>query len=141
MSIRLAPLFVAFAVLAGTAAGCAQSRGETCQINEDCESGLTCCKTSSTVSARGTCDNPCPVVAADAGPREDAGAAVDAGETDAGESDAGTDAGESDAGTDAGESDADTDAGESDAGTDAGGSDAGTDAGESDAGHDAGTGA
>lgn len=121
MSIRFAPLFVAFTVLAGTVAGCAQTRGETCQVDEDCEGSLQCCKTSTTPSVRGTCEDRCTDVVVDAG--TDAGAVeTDAGETDAGETDAGeADAGEADAGTDAGETDAGTDAGQTDAGEAGGG--------------------
>ncbi len=39
---RLALTAVCFGALAGIVAACKQQEGERCQVNEDCESGLTC---------------------------------------------------------------------------------------------------
>ncbi|AKF09630.1 hypothetical protein [Sandaracinus amylolyticus] len=127
MSSRFATLFATALVLAITASGCGQTRGETCQVHGDCESGLICCKTTGSVPARGTCqpDSECTdITETDAGMEEDAGE----GEVDAGEGE-----------TDAGEGETDAGDGETDAGSDAGGDDAGTDASTEDAGTDAAT--
>jgi hypothetical protein len=54
-----------------TCVACHQAEGETCQINSDCEDGLTCCI--APTAARGTCAanldrcNQQPVVENDAG--------------------------------------------------------------------------
>jgi hypothetical protein len=44
---------VGVSLFVGGLAACTQSEGETCQVNEDCSSGLVCCRTVS--AARGSC--------------------------------------------------------------------------------------
>lgn len=152
MSARvLAALFATFLFSA-----CAQTQGETCQLDEDCEGDLMCCKLvmgSGTLAARGTCQT-------EAICRDMAAPEVDASIPDAGEDGGPSDAGPEQLGlgrpcVDAGgvcasglecvrgicvlaEEPVDVDAG-SDAGTSAdGGTDAGQDAAVQDAGLDSG---
>lgn len=116
--------------------GCKQADGEVCDVDSDCETGLSCCGGGEAL-VRGLCqpeaaecrsrpDDAGP----DSGPPPDAGPSPDAGPRDAGP----TDAAPSDAAaSDAAASDAATDGGEPpmDAGTDAGTiEDAGSDAGD-----------
>ncbi len=121
------------ALLALVLTACTGEAGDPCQEQDDCNSGLVCCKDTMVVSARGTCEAMCTAT-----PRRDAGTTDSGPPTDAGTDDAGADAGLEDAGSDAGPADAGTDAAaDTDAGADAGPADAGTDAG-ADAGADAG---
>lgn len=57
--------FIAAAIIIGS---CSGAEGDVCQIDEDCESGLVCCKRSTNVADRGTCQDSCDVI-----PTEDAG--------------------------------------------------------------------
>lgn len=147
MSARvLAALFATFLFSA-----CAQTQGETCELDEDCEGDLVCCELEGML--RGTCRTD-PVC------RDMQAARVDASVTDGGPTDAGieqlglgrvcADAGRAvcavglecvrgiclladepvdvDAGSDAGQDAATSDAGAFDGGTDAG-QDAGLDSG------------
>lgn len=117
------------AAVALSLVGCKQGDGEVCDVDSDCETGLTCCGGGSAglpMMRRGICQPPadmCRVVDAgpgrDSGPERDGGPGPDGGTTDAGGGDAGTvDAGTGDAGTGA---DSGADAGTvGDAGGDAG---------------------
>lgn len=115
-------LLFAFALFVSV--GCKAGEGDSCKEEDDCESGLMCCKASLSATARGTCrDVTSCSEPVDAGPLPDV-PVVDSGEEDAAE-----DAGEDDAGEDAGVDDAGEDASE-----DAAAEDAGDDAGPEDAG-------
>jgi len=143
----LAALFATFLFSA-----CAQTQGETCQLDEDCEGDLLCCKLvmgSGTLAARGTCqtDAICRDMAA---PEVDASIPDAGGPRDAGPEQLGLGRVCFDAGRAMcapglecvrgicvlGDEPVDVDAG-SDAGQDAATSDGGTDAGQ-DAGLDSG---
>lgn len=80
---------LALSALLGLAA-CGGAEGAVCQIADDCSSGLMCCKGSTSITDRGTCEVTCGVI--DAGPRDmsvaDLGP-LDLGPDDAGEVDAG----------------------------------------------------
>lgn len=80
--------FVCGALLALALAGCKQSKGEVCQIDDDCEDGLRC------IAGTMRCDRP-GADTPDASPNPDAGiqdAAVLDAPIDAPQFDAGTDA-------------------------------------------------
>lgn len=77
--------FVAGALLALALAGCKQSKGEVCQIDDDCEDGLRC------IAGTMRCDKP-GANTPDAAPDPDAGV-LDASIIDAQMFDAGFDAG------------------------------------------------
>jgi hypothetical protein len=72
-------------VIAASGAACKQGEGEVCQINADCQDGLTCNAGTQRCQAAGTSTTP------DAGRRIDAGTA-DAAPADAAPADAATDA-------------------------------------------------
>lgn len=126
--------------------GCKGADGDTCKEDNDCSSGLMCCRAGS--FERGTCGVTCDVVrdsgpALDSGPMSDAGPMMsdvpeeDSGAVDAAMSDTNEDmdSGPADVGVDATtDSGPEADAGPMDAGTDAGPVDAGTDAASGDAG-------
>ena len=136
-STSLVRALLAFSLLVLSA--CTQGEGDTCRRDEECSSGLMCCKATS-ATQRGTCEATC--------------SETDAGQTDAGELDAAMSMDDAATETDGGDPgpldaamsiDASTpieDAGsETDAATDAGAdTDAATDAGtETDAATDAAT--
>ena len=102
---------------------CTGADGDPCQENDDCNSGLMCCKPTSSLSARGICEASCSER-----PRPDSGpAGMDGGSDDAGPA--------ADAGSDAA---ADPDSGPADAGPTDGGPDGGPDSGPADGGPDTG---
>ena len=73
-------ILCALALALAAAAGCKQGEGDRCQIDSDCESGLTC-------STNGKCTGA--VHPADAAPRIDSPAPPDASNIDAAPIDAG----------------------------------------------------
>lgn len=74
---RVTPSFLMLAALC--LAACSQSRGDPCQVNSDCSSGLLCCP--APVNARGVCiqADVCPDTVIDSGTSE--GDDEDAGES------------------------------------------------------------
>ncbi len=86
------------AALALGAYGCTQGRGERCQVDADCSSGLVCYTAlSQSVPPEGECEPSGYAGQDDAGVQEDAGPEAapqaDAAQEDALQEDAGTDAG------------------------------------------------
>ncbi len=84
-SLLFRPAVLLVAACATLAAACPAQEGDVCFVTGDCTTGLTCCKTSASPTARGRCGTVC-----------DTG--TDAGPTDAGDRDGGADGGRPDSG-------------------------------------------
>ncbi|MCA9580373.1 MAG: hypothetical protein KC416_01185 [Myxococcales bacterium] len=71
---------------------CDGETGDVCQVEDDCGSGLMCCKLSSALEERGTCQATCEPIATDGGGMDgstDGGKAQDASPSSDGSTDGG----------------------------------------------------